>query len=148
MYDFFDENNTQSELNLYKDENDEINENNEIDNNNTIDNDSDSEDLYSDSSYRLKKIKGKTIVLVESDNPWYLNKDKTIQIPYKKNIRLTENLYRPNADYGSYENKEYFDSKKKIKTQEKNQNQIIFLLFILFLLLFMYKKFYKNKNQQ
>lgn len=102
----------------------------------------DTENSSNNSDYRLQKIRGKTIVLVESDNPWYLNKDDTIQIPYNKNIRLTNKQYRENADYGSYENsnKEYFDTK-----QTCGQNQIILLLFILLVLLFVCKKYYQRK---
>jgi hypothetical protein len=127
MYEVFDENNTQLNSELYNmDEKDE--------------------NLSTDSSYRLQKIKGKTIVLVESDNPWYLNKDETIQIPYKKNIRLTNNQYRNDADYGSYENsnREFFYDKQM---QEKNQNKIILLLFIFLLLLFIKNIIKKNGNK-
>jgi hypothetical protein len=127
-------------------------------NNNNITQDNSDQNNISDDSvssgnsdYRLKQIKGKTIVLVESDNPWYLNKDETIQLPYKKNIRLTNKQYRNDADYGSYENSEYFNGKIKKKNniynnqeQTQSQNHIILLLVLFLVLLFIYKKYTKG----
>jgi hypothetical protein len=47
-------------------------------------------------------VKGKSVVLVESDNPWYVNKDTTTMINYKQGLELNNNLaYRENADYKS-----------------------------------------------
>lgn len=117
--------------------------------------DSDSDSDF-DFDYRLKKFKGKTIVLVESDNPWYLNKDETIQLPYKKNIRLTNKRYREDADYGSYENKnnENFNGKIKKnkntntnKNQEQFQNHIIILLMVFLFSLIIYNKCIKNNKK-
>lgn len=96
------------------------------------------------SDFIYNNLKGKTIVLVESDEPWYLNKDNTIQIPYKKNIRLINNNYRNNADYGSYENKEFFNNKLYDK-DNSIKNQIIMLLLLFLIILIVYKKFIKNK---
>jgi len=75
-------------------------------------------------------IVGKTLVLVDSDNPWYLNRDTTIPMPYKKN-----NL--PWIE--RYENK----SEKK---KDTNQDQIIFILMILIAILIIYSFFIKKKS--
>lgn len=108
------------------------------------------------SDYVLKKYKGKTIVLVDSDNPWYLNKDTTIPMNFNNSFVTTTKKYRNNADYGNYKNNEFehFNSetkksKKIIENESISQNQIIFLLLIIVILLFVYKKslnlFSKNK---
>lgn len=54
------------------------------------------------SSYTWDKFKGKTVVLVEAENPWYVNKDITIQKKYNKEPQILQDLhYRPNADFES-----------------------------------------------
>lgn len=124
------------------------------DNMTNIDTKSDVSNNTSDIIYN--KLKGKTIVLVDSDEPWYLNKDDTIKIPYKKNIRLINNQYTNYADFGSYENKEFFNNKKcnnklidednidnKDKDNNNIKNQIIILLLLFLIILIIYKKFIK-----
>ncbi len=102
------------------------------------------QDTERTSDYQLKKYKGKTIVLVESDNPWYLNKDSTIPMKYKKDIELTKKQYRNNADYGSHHNTEFEHFSEKNNNKEENdsisQNQIILLLLMIVVILFVYKK--------
>ena len=54
--------------------------------------------------YQWDKYKGKTVVLVESNDPWYLNKDTTIQTPLVKNNQtqpLNSVPIRTDADYNS-----------------------------------------------
>jgi hypothetical protein len=106
------------------------------------------------SDYALKKYMGKTIVLVDSDNPWYLNKDTTVPVDFHKSLITTPKTYRNAADFGDYKNPEFEHfkqpSKKKSrdnKAKNKNkdidsisQNQIIFLLLVMVALLFIYKK--------
>lgn len=116
--------------------------------------------------YRLKKYKGKTIVLVDSDNPWYLNKDTTIPMDFHNELVSTPKLYRDNADYSDFSNNEFehfkttnsFNIKNKAKAKKNNennekkgnenesllQNHVIFLLLIVVVLLFIYKKINKS----
>lgn len=77
-----------------------------------------------------KKIIGKTLVLVDSDNPWYLNKDTTIPIPYKKN-----NL--PKIE-------RYEEKKEKKPNTQSQKEQIIYLLLIFIVLLLLYSFFIKK----
>jgi hypothetical protein len=53
----------------------------------------------SNDSFKWTDYFGKTVVLVESDDPWYLNKDTTIPMEYLKQQNLQEMYYRTNADY-------------------------------------------------
>lgn len=63
------------------------------------------ENSDSDSSfeYTWDKYQGKTVVLVENDNPWYVNSDTTIQKPVKlPPFKLYDDIkYRENDDYKS-----------------------------------------------
>lgn len=109
-------------------------------------------DIEKSSDYNPIKYKGKTIVLVDSENPWYLNYDSTIPIEYQKKQNITEKQYRNESDFGSYENLEfeYFsdnvNKKNKKNTNEStSQNQIIFLLLIIVVILIIYKNLIKNK---
>jgi hypothetical protein len=102
------------------------------------------------SDYSLKKYSGKTIVLVDSDNPWYLNKDTTNPMNFNKSQIIKPLSYRNNADFGNYKNSEFEHFKPKTEKKDKDnkkkenesisQNQIIFLLLIMVVLLFIYKK--------
>lgn len=61
-------------------------------------------DVPTSSDFNWDKFKGKTVVLVENDNPWYVNKDTTVQMDYRKNEydHLYDDIkYRNNADYKS-----------------------------------------------
>lgn len=109
-------------------------------------------DVEKTSDYKPIKYKGKTIVLVDSENPWYLNYDTTIPIQYNKKQIMTPKHYRENSDFGSHENLEFehFNNKinKKIQDNESSsQNQIIFLLLIIVIILIAYKKIIKNKYE-
>jgi len=42
---------------------------------------------------------GKTVVLVEADDPWYLNKDTTLPLKYVSGKFDQDLKYRQNADY-------------------------------------------------
>jgi hypothetical protein len=113
-------------------------------------------DVARSQDYNQLKYKGKTIVLVDSENPWYLNYDTTIPIEYIKEQKLQPmKQYRDSADFGSHENLEFEHfkaDKKKVNNKNKNnnnnneiQNQILFLLFCIVLLLIIYKNLVKNK---
>jgi hypothetical protein len=118
-------------------------------------------DIEKTSDYKPIKYKGKTIVLVDSENPWYLNYDTTIPIEYSKKQDITQKQYRNDSDYGSDENLEFehFNNNNKnnninIKEENKisenkestsqNQNQIIFLLLIIVVILIVYKHLQKT----
>lgn len=121
--------------------NNDINDiNDNIDNNdngNNIDN-----EIMDIPEYVLPKYKGKTIVLVDSENPWYLNYDTTIPIPYSQELNLTTKQYRNEADFGSHENLEFehFNDNSNNNNDSVLQNQIIFLLLIFIIILYIYKK--------
>lgn len=109
-------------------------------------------DIEKTSDYKPIKYKGKTIVLVDSENPWYLNYDTTIPIEYYKKQNITQKQYRNDSDYGSNENLEFehFNIKEEKKISEnkestsQNQNQIIFLLLIIVVILIVYKHLQKT----
>lgn len=53
-------------------------------------------------SFKWTDYFGKTVVLVEADDPWYLNKDVTIPMNYWEQRDFQQDLsYRQNADYKS-----------------------------------------------
>lgn len=53
-------------------------------------------------SFKWTDYFGKTVVLVEADDPWYLNKDVTIPMNYVQQHDLQQDLqYRQHADYKS-----------------------------------------------
>lgn len=59
-------------------------------------------DVSTSSDYTWNKHRGKTVVLVKSDNPWYINQDVTEPMKYTNPESLTQNArYRYNADYKS-----------------------------------------------
>jgi hypothetical protein len=110
-------------------------------------------DVEKTSDYKPIKYKGKSIVLVDSENPWYLNYDTTIPIEYYKKQIMTPKQYRSDSDYGSNENLEFehFNNNKNNNnisdnSESTSQNQIIFLLLIIVAILFVYKKLIK-KNE-
>jgi hypothetical protein len=111
-------------------------------------------DVEKASDYNPLKYKGKTIILVDSENPWYLNYDTTIPIKYNQKQIITEKEYRANSDYGSNENLEFENFKNtntnnnKNKNESTTQNQIICLLLIIVVILIIYKKFVKNKYNE
>ena len=53
-----------------------------------------------DESFKWTDYFGKTVVLVEADDPWYLNKENTVQMEYLKTQNLKSELgYMSHADY-------------------------------------------------
>lgn len=127
--------------------------------NNSSDNQEwDIEEDDTDSSYLWDKYKGKTVVLVEADNPWYVNKDTTTimkSVPQKYNVG--ELQYRNNADFKSnfvYDPNSHSlgmghsyrdhlgEPCQKIEgfdANGNNTNQIIFYLFIVLVILIIYR---------
>lgn len=55
-------------------------------------------DTSKNTDYSLRKYKGKTVVLVEADNPWYVNKDSTTIEPVNKSQELRQ-IDHKFADY-------------------------------------------------
>jgi hypothetical protein len=129
------------------------------------------------SDYILPKFGGKSVVLVQNDNPFYLNKDITIQMPFKKDsLDLIDNIEvdnmailesgihadyesskfvvdpnRPDLGYGySYASRQgvscdaYTSQDSGIETfiggdNNYSDNQIIFILLFIILLIIAYK---------
>ncbi len=114
----------------------------------------------------LNIYKGKRLVLVESDNPWYVNKENVIELKYINNqnyfgkrekypegavfkSNTVYNTTSPNLGYGY----SYSDRKNAIieKFTEKNNDDntnadyIIIIMIVLIILLLVYN-YYKNKR--
>jgi hypothetical protein len=125
-------------------------------------------DIEEDSSipsFSWNKYKGKTVVLVESDNPWYVNKDITVKLKVAEPQELQDLKYKAQADYKTniiIPNNEYQKisdcCKKYIKNKSKNlehfdennknierTNQILFYLCVILLALFIFR-YYKNRK--
>lgn len=115
-------------------------------------------------SFKWTDYFGKTVVLVEADDPWYLNKDVTIPMDYLKQNNYQQDLvYRPNADYKlnhvidlnaknlgfgySYEDRLGQPCKKieGFDEGEKNSPNILMILLFVLLLIFIYKYFCMQK---
>jgi hypothetical protein len=62
-----------------------------------------STDSEMSTDYAWDKYHGKTVVLVENDNPWFINQDSTTRLKYNKNpqVLYDDITYRNNADYQS-----------------------------------------------
>jgi hypothetical protein len=53
-------------------------------------------------TFSWQKFKGKNVVLVEADNPWYINTDDKYELKYPREFILNNELsYRDNADFES-----------------------------------------------
>ena len=85
--------------------------------------------------YDSEKYKGKGVVLVDSDNPWYLNDDESIpwpqvdRVPSQQSTKVVKNVIVTDNKTTHVEEKE----------EEKSQTNIIFLLLIIFVILILYK---------
>lgn len=114
------------------------------------------DDTNATAIYTWDKYKGKTVVLVESDDPWYVNKDTTIRQPYPKSEYNVSDLhYRDNADYESdfildqdshslgmghsYADHNGVSCNKEGFGDVSTSNQIIFYLCILLVILMIYR---------
>lgn len=123
----------------------------------------DIENESSTSSYAWNSYKGKKVVLVEADNPWYVNKEITTRLKIippeplqdlqykngdvkhniiieKKGIDCCEKFRKPKK-----RNIENFGNGKNNETNNKNVNQILFYLCFILLLLFIYRYYRKRK---
>jgi hypothetical protein len=59
-------------------------------------------DVGTSSDFGWDKYKGKNVVLVASDNPWYINKDDTYPVKYSDPESIRDDAkYRDNADFRS-----------------------------------------------
>lgn len=99
------------------------------------------------SDYRLPEYKGKTMVLVDSDDPWYLNKDVTLPIIYNKKLDLTGKKYQKFASYDNklHEGREMFNNLNNDNTNN-TQSQIVYLLILIIVILCIYKYLCTKKN--
>lgn len=109
-------------------------------------------DVDTSSEYSWDKYHGKTVVLVESDTPWYINEDNKDEqninndvkyrnhSDYKSKIVLDHTS--PNLGYGySYADRQGI-SCDKIERYEGNNtdnNQIIFIILLILLLIIIWK---------
>lgn len=115
-------------------------------------------------SFKWTDYFGKTVVLVEADDPWYLNKDVTIPMNYWEQRDVQQDLvYRPTADYKSDHiidpnakelgfGYSYADRAGQPcqKIEEFNEGQqdssnILMMLMCILLLIFVYKYFNTRK---
>ena len=112
------------------------------------------------------QYRGKQVVLVAENNPWYINKNTTIPSKYISNDNfLGANLFKNN--YASYESKVELDidspslgygysyaSRQNVEKfngtydeiTDNNSDIIVFILFFILLLLFVYNIYYKKNK--
>lgn len=148
------------------------NENDNIDSKQYCSDDKNDEDYSIDSDMEnnhqsLNTYKGKRMVLVESDNPWYVNKENAIELKYINNqnyfgIRqkyptgtafksnTVYNTTSPNLGYGySYADRKNTIIEKFSENPEDNTNNnanyIIFIMIVIIILLLVYNYYKKNK---
>lgn len=95
-------------------------------------------DVEHSDDYNLPQYKGKSVVLVDSNNPWYLNKDITIPMNYYNNLKLTGEQYHNSAVFPP--DKKVYERFTQLKKKNNEcQNHVIILLFIIFLILVIYR---------
>lgn len=124
----------------------------------------------SDNEYTWDKYKGKQVVLVTDNNPWYVNKNITIPLKYVSNnnflgYNVVKNNYAkyesnvtldkdsPTMGYGysyaSRRNVEGFNNTSENEGDtDNNSDIIIFVLFFMLLLLFIYNIYYKRRDKK
>lgn len=127
--------------------------------------------LDNDENKNWNQYKSRSLVLVESNNPWYINKNDTIPIKYIKNDDYFNRGYHKYSEGSSYDSNIELDGasptmgygysfadRRKVQKPEKienfsddsdnvdNTNYIIIILFIVIALLFLYNVYYKKKN--
>jgi hypothetical protein len=95
-------------------------------------------------------FRGKTVVLVDSSNPWYLNIDETDAIPWvqpeqhQSNKMYTSNKQKNVSNKKKININDNKDTEEKEDTNGKTQIHIIIILLVIVLLLVFYKSFYKR----
>lgn len=82
-------------------------------------------------SEEMQGYKGKMVMLVESDNPWYLNRDKTLTQMFTSGEQFEK------------DNVEHFE---QTSTQESNQLNLILTLLLIFVIIMIYYKFFMKKH--
>jgi hypothetical protein len=83
--------------------------------------------------------KGRSVVLVDSDNPWYLNIDTTIPLLYDTKLNLENMKYKNHADIEEYNKKRIEHFENTNNTDDNVQTHILILLGILIIILGVYK---------
>lgn len=119
------------------------------------------------SEYKLDSIKGKTVVLVDSDDPWYVNKD--ITVPKKHvdmfgidnvnneihNYKLGDfksyfniDAGRPDLGYGySYSSRQGEPCVEGFQNNETTDKTIIFMIIcVIILIILVYRNYYMNRK--
>lgn len=85
--------------------------------------------------YNSEKYKGKGVVLVDSDNPWYLNDDESIPWPIQR-VQTKGESIKVAKEVVVVDNK---PKQVEEKDDEKSQTNIIFILLVIFVILILYK---------
>lgn len=111
----------------------------------------------------LHSYKGKRLVLVESENPWYINKENVIELKYINNenyfgarekypegakfkSNTVYNFNSPNLGYGySYADRKDVIVEKFTDNDDNNANYVILFMILIIVILLLYN-FYKKKN--
>lgn len=98
-------------------------------------------DVNRSSDFILPTYKGKMVVLVDSDKPWYLNNDTTIPLIYDNKYNDFSNKCGKFESDLQKNNIEHFTEKEN----NKNQTHIILLLLVTVVILVGYKFMYYKK---
>lgn len=119
------------------------------------------------SDYEWDYYKGKTVVLVGSDNPWYINKEFTVPRRYTENANFIVNdidsdgheyanystdfnidARKPDLGYGySYASRQGKECIEGFGNKEEENNNIVILVFLIILIVMLYKYYLRNKSQ-
>ena len=109
--------------------------------------------------FSWQKFKGKNVVLVESDNPWYLNKENSHELKYQPHVIINDDyVYRDNSDVKfksildstkpdlgkgySYASRLYKNNIENFNAESDNTNTslIVIILVALIFLMYIFKK--------
>jgi Ricin-type beta-trefoil lectin domain len=109
-------------------------------------------DVNKSTDYILPKYKGKMVVLVDSDHPWYLNNDTTIPMAYSNKFNDYSNQcgnfdIAPEVVSCNDKGTEHFtDNTDNTDNKEnKTQTHIILLLIAIVIIMVVYKVYSKNQ---
>jgi hypothetical protein len=155
------------DTNVYNNNNNNNNINNNSINNTDSDNNSNIYDINNEWTIQNQNIftenninnKGKTVVLVNNENPWYINKDNTIKQPYITNMSVKSNdIYNEKLPYKtkmiidntknnlgmgySYSDRQGYDCIENFNSN--NSNNYIYFIFIFIVIIFLVIRYKKN----
>lgn len=104
-------------------------------------------DIATNNDYSWSNINGKSVVLVESDNPWYLNKDLTIIATQKEPD--TQELNQVSYSRARYNIPTITNNEEVIETFDSNEsnddNNIILIIIIITIILYVLYKYGKKR---